>query len=57
MERYDMDNQTFKGHIMVEFNFNIFEVFSQHVKVHNIVILSFKPNEIIIQTMNDLEDV
>ena len=48
-----MDNQTFKGHIMVEFNFNIFEVFSQHFKVHNIVILSFKPNEIIIQTMND----
>ena len=57
MERYDMDNQTFKGHIMVEFNFNIFQVFSQHFKVHNIVILSFKPNEIIIQTMNDLEDV
>ena len=50
-------NQMFKGHIMVEFNFNIFDVFSQHFKIHNIVILSFKPNEIIIQTMNDLEDV
>ena len=34
MERYDMDNQTFKGHMMV--NFNIFEVFAQHFKVHNI---------------------
>ena len=60
MERYDKDcmiNKTFEGHIMVEFKFNVFEVFSQHFKIHNVVILSFKPNEIIIQTMNNLEDV
>ena len=50
-------DETFKGHIMVEFDFNILDVFSQNFKIHNIVILSFKPNEIIIQTMNDLGDV
>ena len=56
MEGYDMDNQMFKGHIMVEFKFNIFEVFS-HFKIHNAVILSFKPSEIVIKTMNFSEDV
>ena len=50
-------NQIFKGYIMAEFKFNIFEVFSLHFKIHNAVILSFKPNEIIIQTMNGSEDV
>ena len=36
---------------MAEFKFNVLEVFSQHFKVHNSVVLSFKPNEIVIQTM------
>ena len=53
MERYcEGTNQTFKGHIMVEFKSNVFEVISQHFKIYNTVILSFKPSEIIIQTMN-----
>ena len=41
---------------MAEFKFNIFDVFSQHFKVHNSAILSFKPNEIVIQTMRDNMD-
>ena len=39
------------------FKFNVLDVFSQHFKVHNSVILSFKPNEMVIQTMceNDID--
>ena len=48
-----MDSKTFNGHIMAEFKFNILEIFSQHFKVHNSVVLSFKPNEIVIQTMGE----
>ena len=52
MEKYYI-NESFIGHITAEFKFNILEVFTQHFKIHNIVVLSFRPNEIIIQTMND----
>ena len=57
MGRYYTDSKAFNGHIMVEFKFNVLDVFSQHFKVHNSVILSFKPNEIVIQTMweNDID--
>ena len=48
-----MDSKAFNGHIMVQFKFNVFDVFSQHFKVHNAVIFSFKPNEIVIQTMDE----
>ena len=41
----------FEGHITAEFNFDIIDVFKQHFRVHNIVILSFRPNIVIIQTM------
>ena len=51
MGRYYTDSKAFNGHIMAEFKFNVLDVFSQHFKVHNSVILSFKPNEIVIQTM------
>ena len=51
MGRYYTDSKAFNGHIMVEFKFNVLDVFSQHFKVHNSVILSFKHNEIVIQTM------
>ena len=51
MGKYYTDIKAFNGHIMAEFKFNVLEVFSQHFKVHNSVILSFKPNEIVIQTM------
>ena len=53
MGRYYTDSKTFNGHIMAEFNFNILKIFSQHFKVHNSVVLSFKPNEIVIQTMGE----
>ena len=51
MRKYYTDTKAFNGHIMVEFKFNVLEAFSQHFKVHNSVVLSFKPNEIVIQTM------
>ena len=51
MRMYYTDTKAFNGHIMVELKFNVLEVFSQHFKVHNSVVLSFKPNEIVIQTM------
>ena len=51
MGKYYTDSKTFNGHVMVEFKFNALDVFSQHFKVHNSVVLSFKPNEIVIQTM------
>ena len=52
MEEYCL-NESFIGHITAESRFNVLEVFTQHFKIHNIVVLSFKPNEIIIQTMSD----
>ena len=52
MEKYCI-NESFVGHITAEFKFNVLEVFTQHFKIHSIVVLSFKPNEIIIQTMSD----
>ena len=48
-----MDNEAFSGHIMVEFKLNVSDVFKQHFNVHNSAILSFKPNEIIVQTMSE----
>ena len=51
MGRYYTDSKTFNGHIMPEFKFNVLDLFSQHFKVLNSVILSFKHNEIVIQTM------
>ena len=53
MGRYYTDSKAFNGHIMATFKFNILDVFSQHFKIHNSVVLSFKPNEIVIQTMRD----
>ena len=52
MEKYN-STQMFKGHITAEFKFNVFDLFARHFKIHNIVILSFRPNEIIVQTMYD----
>ena len=41
---------------MVEFKFNVIAVLKQHFKAHGSLILSFKPNEIVIQT-NGSKDV
>ena len=51
MGEYYTDTSAFNGYIMAEFKFNVLEVFSQYFKVHNSVFLSFKPNEIVIQTI------
>ena len=48
MGKYYTDSKAFNGYIMAEFKFNVLDVFSQHFKVHNSVVLSFKPNEIVI---------
>ena len=53
MGRYYSDSKAFNWHIMAEFKFNVLDVFSQHFKVHNSVVLSFKPSEIVIQTMGE----
>ena len=49
-------NKLFIEHITVEFKFNILAVLKQHFKAHGLLILSFKPNEIVIQT-NGSKDV
>ena len=55
-----MDSKAFNGHITATFKFNILAVFSQHFKAHNSVVLSFKHNGIVIQTirenMNETKD-
>ena len=38
---------------MVEFKFNVFSIFKQHFNIHNSVVVSFKPNEIVVQTMQE----
>ena len=53
MGRYYTDSKAFNGYIMATFKFNILDIFSQHFKVHNSVVLRFKPNGIVIQTMRD----
>ena len=49
-------NELFIRHIMVEFKFNIIAFLKQHFKAHGSLVLSFKPNEIVIQT-NGSKDV
>ena len=49
-------NELFIGHIKLEFKFNVLAVLKQHFKAHGSLILSFKPNEIVIQT-NGSKDV
>ena len=53
MGKYYMDSRSFNGHIMAEFKFNVLSIFLQHFKIHNSVILSFRHNEIVIQTMHE----
>ena len=53
MGRYYTNSKAFNGYIMAEFKFNLLEVFSQHFKVHNSVVISFKHNEIVIQTKSE----
>ena len=41
----------FEGHITAEFKFNVIDIFRRHFKVHNIVVVSFRKDMIIVQTM------
>ena len=43
----------FKGHITAEFKFNVIKVFKCHFRMHNIVVLSFRKDMIIVQTMTN----
>ena len=43
----------FEGHITAEFNFNIIDVFKQHFRVHNLAVVSFRKDMIIVQTMTE----
>ena len=50
MNTYKME---FEGHITAEFKFNVINVFRWHFRMHNIVILSFRKDMIIVQTMTN----
>ena len=50
MEEYCI-NELFIGHITAEFKFDILDVFRQHFSVHNIVVVSFRSDMIVIQTI------
>ena len=41
----------FEGHITAEFKFNVINVFKCHFKMYNIVVLSFRRDKIIVQTI------
>ena len=41
----------FEGDITAEFKFNVFDAFKCHFRMHNIVVVSFRRDMIIIQTM------
>ena len=43
----------FEGHITAEFNCNITDVFKQHFRVHNLVVVSFRKDVIIVQMMTE----
>ena len=43
----------FEGHITAEFKFNVINVFRCHFRMHNIVVLSFRKDMIIVQTMTN----
>ena len=49
---YDTDfDIEFKGHITAEFKFNVIDVFRCHFKMYNIVVLSFRKDKIVVQTI------
>ena len=41
----------FKGHITANFKFDIIKIFKCHFRMHNCVVVSFRRDMIIIQTM------
>ena len=43
----------FEGHITVEFKFDIIKTFKCHFRMHNCVVVSFRMNMIVIQTMTN----
>ena len=43
----------FEGYITAEFNFNIIDVFKQHFRMHNLAVVSFRKNMIVIQMMTE----
>ena len=43
----------FEGHITAEFKFDIIKIFKCHFRIHNCVVVSFRMNMIVIQTMTN----
>ena len=50
MNTYKMD---FEGYITAEFKFDIIKIFKCHFRMHNCVVVSFRMNMIVIQTMTN----
>ena len=44
-------------YITAEFDCNIIDVFKCHFRVHNVVVVSFKPDMVIIQTMDEMPNI
>ena len=43
----------FKGHITAEFKFDIIKIFKCHFRMHNYIVVSFRMDMIVIQTMTN----
>ena len=43
----------FEGHITVAFKFDVINIFKCHFRMHNCVVVSFRMNMIVIQTMTN----
>ena len=50
MNTYKMD---FEGYITAEFKFDMIKIFKCHFRMHNCVVVSFRMNMIVIQTMTN----
>ena len=50
MNTYKMD---FEGYITAEFKFDIIKIFKCHFRMHNCIVVSFRMNMIVIQTMTN----
>ena len=48
MNTYKMD---FEGYITAEFKFDLIKIFKCHFRMHNCVVVSFRINMIVIQTI------
>ena len=50
MNTYKMD---FEGYLTAKFKFDIIKIFKCHFRMHNCIVVSFRMNMIVIQTMTN----